>query len=106
MRGGFRGCASGLRRAAKNGREEIREVVRALKKRRQGEPAANHGQDRQDPERPEHAPRRLVHVHFLFVVARLPVEREEDQPKHVERREQRGEQTKSVENAAGRFVLE
>src|SRR6202007_199392 len=47
--------------------------------------------------RPKHAPRRLVDVNFFLVVARPPAERQEDQPEHIERSEQRGEESKSVQ---------
>src|SRR5215472_11295309 len=103
MRSGFSGGIHNFVCAAKNRRQEIREVVRSFKERRQSKPATNHGEDRKHDERAEHAPGRFVHVHFLFVVAWFPAEGEENQTEHVERSQQRREQPNNIKGMPAAF---
>src|SRR6267142_4657482 len=42
-----------------------------------------------------------MHVNFMFVVALLAMKRQEDQPKHVERRQQRGGKSEPIKNVSG-----
>src|SRR6185437_9262045 len=63
-------------RGIKNGREEALEVIGAAPVRRQGEPAADDRQGRENHKRHKHHLGRFVHVYVMLVVARLAMKGE------------------------------
>src|SRR4029077_16976847 len=100
------GAASGFACCASENRlSELREVVGAAPETRRGEPSADYREQRQKHQRNRHAVRRFVHVDVMLVKARLAVEREEDQPEHVERSEQGSEQADGVKNVTAVWIL-
>jgi hypothetical protein len=65
------------------------------------DPAADHGKHCENHERDEHRVRRFVDVMLhLMIHARFPVEREEQQPEHVEGSHARGEPADEPEEMA------
>src|SRR5437660_10114494 len=99
MDNGLAGGRSALR-SAKDGREESGEVVGAAPESGRGKPAADDRKNGEHDQRPEHAPRRFMHVDMMFVVALRAEESEKDKPEHVKGGEQRGQQAQSVQRTA------
>src|SRR5690242_1590931 len=102
MGGGFVNSCGGASDFAcgENGSEELREVVFAAPESGSGKPSADYGERGENDKRGEHAPRRLVHVDVMLVVARLTPERQEEETEHIESGEKRGEQADNVERTA------
>ncbi len=91
--------------SAKHRRKKLREVILAAKQRRQREPPACQRKKRKNHQWAGHASRRFMHVHVMFVVARLAVKRQPDQPKHVKRSEHCREQSHAVQHLAAIFIV-
>src|SRR5262245_60709290 len=85
--------------------QEIRKVIGPFKERWQSEPAADDGEDRENYQRAEHAPRRLVNVNMVLVISLPAVKGQKDKAEHIEGCEQRSEQAEGVKNRAAVFAL-
>src|SRR5271163_2848673 len=80
-----------------DGMQELVEIFRATDEVRRGCPSADSREDRKQNQRHRHVVRRFVHVHLMFVEARLAEKGEENQAEHVERSEAGADKTEHPE---------
>src|ERR1700694_636974 len=91
--------------SGKNWCEEIAEGIGPPKKCGPSEPSAKNGKHRKDHQRSQHAPRRFMYVYLVLVKPLLAAECQENQPEHIQRRQQRGQQPKNIKDMAAPRVL-
>src|SRR5216683_4570237 len=98
--------------AGQDGFEKPLETVLAPERARPSDPAADDRKSRENDERNGHGPRRFVDMFLnMFVRAAVAEEGKEEQPKHVKRRQARGDETydpeqeKAVEGLAENFIF-